>query len=146
MRAGYSTDQVKTARWPLKFFFWALDVAIVNSYILAKGFKGTGLKSRRKSGEEFIVDRQEFQRRLGVGLICAGLGRAVADFDAEWTNKVSSTRRSAGGCWPERQPDEQRQRCRMGCGRITSYQCGPCSVPVCVNDNPNCFRDHVEGD
>lgn len=146
MRAYYTTDRATTRKWTTKVFYFAMDVACVNVYILAKVFRGDGLSSRRKSGGSFVVDRQSFQRRIGLGLIAAGKGLDVDAFLSQWKARAQPTSSQTGGCFPEVIDGATRRRCAMCPDGQSKVTCGKCDVVLCVREGTDCFKRHVEGE
>lgn len=143
-REIYTTDQRSTRKWTTKIFFFVLDTATVNSYVLCKLYQSGNLSSRRQSVGKTVIDRQLFQRALGIGLVCRGKGWDVDDFESKWRAGSVPDAGTGPSCFPELIPDDGRLRCHEHRNLNTRYRCGVCLTPLCLNKDRNCFRDHVQ--
>jgi hypothetical protein len=161
---GYYNTQLSVRRTWMPLFFWLLDTAIVNSYLILK-----------KSGEN--IEHKEFRLQLVWDLIKEGLEEEekqhTRSYVDELTNKfefiqveppkryqyvtsdfeLSLERLSSGGHFPVWR--EARSSC-IWCKYLTKkvqkkaerdppqsqIYCIKCSVALCCNKNRSCFKDY----
>ena len=143
-RAAYTTDQARSAKWTTKVFFFCLDVAVVNSYVLARTSDGAAPQSRRKSGNTRVVERRQFQRRLAIGLIALGLGKDTDALIAELEGTGPVSNHGKNPCLPGHVDGGARPRCAQCKTAQTRWRCETCDVALCLTADSTCFRDHVE--
>lgn len=146
--------QLKVAKFYHKFFFYFLDMAIVNSWLLYQR-DCDSLCVPQKLRKDIIAFRLAIAHTLclqGKDLSRKRDGQ-FTDIDKEFEKKkrrghtkpipTLEVRSDAVGHWPE--IGSVRQRCKHPtCKGLTPNKCTKCNVHLCHNKKKNCFRDFHE--
>ncbi|KAK7882219.1 hypothetical protein WMY93_028393 [Mugilogobius chulae] len=127
-----------SARWHTALFYYLLDLAVVNSFILYKELA----KLKDNTALRYVTEKQ-FREDLCRELLRFGTG---ADPDAP--AEPSEPSEPAFGCFPsyynETNATNGRRTCRQ-CHKHTPIYCEKCEVPLCLVCNRNCFKKwHME--
>jgi hypothetical protein len=144
---SYDNTQLKARRNWMPLFFWLLDTAIINSYILAK------LKGQ-------VQSQVDFRKKLLWELVKMAKEEEVAAVPVQPpTKKMRMTKKSTvddlpvsrlkvGNHFPLYNP--QRRTCVWCSLKVkndednafkTQFSCELCNVYLCLNSNRNCFKD-----
>jgi hypothetical protein len=126
----YSTSR-RSKKWWLRLFYYCLDTAVVNSYILYQ-----------HSGKPTHLPYLQYVEQLALDLIgtTSQVTRSRQSVPKRKKGRRSHPRPVAGEHWPKK--IAQQQRCRYclprGKKRVrTLYICEGCDVPLCIE---NCFK------
>ncbi|CAL9699749.1 unnamed protein product [Knipowitschia caucasica] len=125
---GTNSVHRKTRRWYITVFQHLLDIAVTNSFIIAKELS--------KTRSERLPTRQDFQEELAASLI--GVPRKTQPrkplvltnhFAVPTSSTQSKNQRASMG----------RRQCVL-CKRSTPWKCEDCDVGLCLQLDRNCFR------
>uniref|UniRef100_A0AAV2JMM5 PiggyBac transposable element-derived protein domain-containing protein n=1 Tax=Knipowitschia caucasica TaxID=637954 RepID=A0AAV2JMM5_KNICA len=125
---GTNSVHRKTRRWYITVFQHLLDIAVTNSFIIAKELS--------KTRSERLPTRQDFQEELAASLI--GVPRKTQP-----RKPLVLTNHFAV---PTSSTQSKNQRASMGrgqcvlCKRSTPWKCEDCDVGLCLQLDRNCFR------
>ncbi|KAK7882221.1 hypothetical protein WMY93_028395 [Mugilogobius chulae] len=128
-------------RWHKALFYYLLDLAVVNSFVLYKEL------AKLKNNVKDVTEKQ-FREDLCRELLRFGTG---ADPDTlvepSKPSKPSEPSDPAFGCplyYNDSNVEDERKRCRR-CHKKTLLYCEKCEVPLCLFSKRNCFREwHIE--
>lgn len=139
LKAVYEMDR-KSKKWWHRIFFYFVDAAIVNSYVLHKYLPVTRL------------DLKTFRRRIVFGLVSSKIGETNPHGPKPNKSQLPTSNR----CKPKipqeirhsksrhHPKSSTRRRCALcrtkkKCVQ-TSWMCTVCNVPLCINKNRDCFQ------
>lgn len=139
-RSAYTSDRRRTKKWTTKFWYFSVDVAANNAYVLASKVCSADLSSRRKRSGVYFVERQAFQMAIARGLITRGLnGQTIEEKQAEDNVRglhLPKYERTDGG-------DPKRLSCQFdGCSARPSSRCSTCGVVLCCRAGQNCHYEY----
>ncbi|KAK7882223.1 hypothetical protein WMY93_028397 [Mugilogobius chulae] len=124
-------------KWHDTMFYYLLDIAVLNSYVLYKE-----LGKWRGDDEIKTMSQKEFREELCRDMFKFGTGRETTSFAGLKAPPASLT------CMPEHFSDEgARKHCRWchtnGRKRVkTPVFCRRCLVPLCLFTQRNCFTEY----
>uniref|UniRef100_A0A672FCW1 PiggyBac transposable element-derived protein domain-containing protein n=1 Tax=Salarias fasciatus TaxID=181472 RepID=A0A672FCW1_SALFA len=131
---GTNSVHRKTRRWYMTVFQHLLDIAVTNSYIMAKE-----LSTIR---HERPLSRQDFQEELASNLLGVPLKSrppkpkvSAQHFPVPTSTGLSKDKKASMG----------RRQCVL-CKRSTPWQCEECRVGLCLQLDRNCFRMYHKSD
>lgn len=147
--------QLKVAKFYQKFFYYFLDMVIVNSWLLYQR-DCNSLCVPQKIHKDIIAFRASIAHTLclqGKDLSRKRDGQQFTDIEREFEKKkqrgsvkpipTQEVRSDSVGHWPEF--GRVRQRCKHPtCKGLTPNKCTKCNVHLCLNKKKNCFRDFHE--
>jgi len=158
LMALYKIDH-KSTKWYRRIYFWVLNVAIVNGWLLYKRHcqqYGTNscdqldlLKFTCSVSQSLIMENKLpnslTQKRRGrpskvdplPGVACDGVEDTCPAKKSRRVFQVNETSRYDNvGHFPDH--CEPKQRCRV-CGNAVRVKCMKCNCCLCVTKNKNCF-------
>lgn len=158
LRSYYNTQQTVQRNW-MPLFFWLLDTAIINSYRIVRTLGS--VQEQKEFRRELVWDLVDLANDTEKVQSRAGLKRGTKEEIKNATKRLkvtknfelSNQRLVPGNHLAEWK--EQREACqwctwlaskkKLDMNRKTPYQsqfwCLTCNVPLCCNNNRNCFRD-----
>ena len=116
----YCNSSRKSKRWYMRIFWYGVEVAIINSFVIMKEVNGEMLL------KEFRLDLAEELIEKHCGRSDVGRRRAI------------NRERFAGKHFPEHRPNTTKY-CKMSCGKRPSYVCDKCNVRLCAAP---CFKKY----
>jgi hypothetical protein len=135
--AAKTTNRPRTRKWTTKVWFYVVDVACNNAYVLLSKF-GTDVHECVKNfcGKR-SVDRQFFTETLSRELIERGLGSTIEDVQAVGGRGTAHCPVQVDG----RGDGAKRGYCSFdGCGKRSVNTCSICGVTLCYTAARNCFQ------
>uniref|UniRef100_A0A8C6T630 PiggyBac transposable element-derived protein domain-containing protein n=1 Tax=Neogobius melanostomus TaxID=47308 RepID=A0A8C6T630_9GOBI len=147
--------QLRSSKFYHKFFYYFLDMVIVNSWLLYQR-DCDSLYIPKKMRKHFIAFRASIAHTLclqGKDVSRKRSGQPSTDIEMEFKKKkhrgpakaipTQEVRSDSVGHWPEM--ESVRQRCKHPtCKGLTPNKCTKCNVHLCFNKRKNCFRDFHE--
>ncbi|XP_050301509.1 piggyBac transposable element-derived protein 4-like [Anthonomus grandis grandis] len=133
----YKIDR-KSHKWWHRIFFFFLDAAVVNAFVLYKGLQLPPLSMK------------DFRRSIIEGLVAEALvarKRSASSFETIAIKKnkpyVSEEVRFEGSTHqPERGTRRRCANCSTKKNQVrTEWVCSVCNVPLCLTKNKTCFQD-----
>lgn len=148
-------QQRRTTKVYHKFFYYFLDMVIVNSWLLYQR-DCDSLYVPKKMRKDFIAFRTSIAHALclqGKDLSRKRAGQTYTDIKKEFEKKklrgpakaipTLEVRSDSVGHWPV--IEQVRQRCKHpNCKGLTANKCIKCNVHLCFHKKKNCFRDFHE--
>jgi hypothetical protein len=129
LRESYETHQkMLRSWWPI--FFWLLDVAIINAYLIGN--------ITRQSQRIKTITHLEFRKDLYKELFQLGLQETVAGKRKRDLEKIGQPET---GELHEAIRIPHQKRC-FWCKQKTTFSCRVCGVPLCRKDIRSCWLDH----
>ncbi|XP_015242424.1 PREDICTED: piggyBac transposable element-derived protein 2-like [Cyprinodon variegatus] len=142
--------QFRSKKYYHRFFFYFIDIVIVNSWLLYQR-DCDSLDVPRKEQKDLLAFRTSIAQALCMQYEeISNIKREPPSSDVEiqkkkyrGPNKALPTlevRSDAVGHWPL--VVSERRRCkRSKCKGQSTYTCSKCNVHLCLNKNNNCFRE-----
>lgn len=142
-RSAYTVDRRRTRKWTTKVYFFTIDVAANNAYVmLSKALNDEAVSVRKVKGVQ-RCSRQRFHEALARQLIEKGLGKSIE-------GAMAADMIPSGQHLPVHSfgVDDNPRRlccCMKDCGSRTSIMCEACHVAYCLRTESNCFYKHCVG-